>query len=338
LSWENRLVSDAALAPYFDSDARDFHARVRALIREQQETWPMLSRATAALDAVQYKPLGVKGSEVFAQFNPARAVSTAAKVDAATIKERPCFLCPASLPAEEKGVEFGANFVALCNPFPVLRDHLVISSREHTPQSVDGHFGVLLDLARELGEEFFALYNGPACGASAPDHLHFQACSRERLPIARDVEAWGRRAVARGEGLEVFTLPGYRVNVLVARGDAREALSGWFDQTLRRLAAVTQASGEPMLNLVATYGRGAWTVYLFPRERHRPACYFAEGEARLLVSPGAIDLAGVVVVPDPQHFARITARDLESIFGEVTLDDARFAALTAAPAGLRAES
>jgi hypothetical protein len=327
VSWEDRLISDAALAPYFDSDARDFHARVRALIRHQRATWPALSRATAALDEVQYKPLRVRGSEVFAQFNPARIVSTSAKVDAASIKERPCFLCPQHLPAEEKGVEFGANLVVLCNPFPVLRDHLVVSSREHTPQRISGNFGALLDLTRELGAEFFTLYNGPACGASAPDHLHFQACSRERLPIARDVESWERRVVTRGEGLEVFTLPGYRLNVLVARGEGREALRGWFEQAVGRLAAVTNAIGEPLLNLVATYGGGAWTVYLFPRERHRPACYFAEGEARLLVSPAGIDLAGVIVVPDPRHFARITAHDLESIFREVTLGDARFAAL-----------
>jgi hypothetical protein len=327
VSWEDRLISDAALAPYFDSDARDFHARVRALIGQQRATWPALSRATAALDEVQYKPLRVRGSEVFAQFNPARIVSTSAKVDAASIKERPCFLCPQHLPAEEKGVEFGANLVVLCNPFPVLRDHLVVSSREHMPQRIGGNFGALLDLTRELGAEFFTLYNGPACGASAPDHLHFQACSRERLPIARDVESWERRVVTRGGGLEVFTLPGYRLNVLVARGEGREALRGWFEQAVERLAAVTNATGEPLLNLVATYGGGAWTVYLFPRERHRPACYFAEGEARLLVSPAGIDLAGVIVVPDPRHFARITAHDLESIFREVTLGDARFAAL-----------
>jgi hypothetical protein len=328
LSWEDRIVSDAALAPYFNSEARDFHARVRALIRHQQATWPMLSRATAALSEVQYKPLRVKGSEVFAQFNPARIVSTSAKVDAASIKERPCFLCPQNLPAEEKGVAFGENLVALCNPFPVLRDHLVISSREHTPQTIVGNFGSLLDLTRELGEEFFTLYNGPACGASAPDHLHFQACSRERLPIARDVESWGRRYVAREEGAEVFTLPGYRLNVLVARGGNREALVSWFDQALSRLAAVTGAAAEPLLNLVVTSERGVWTVYFFPRARHRPACYFAEGDAKLTVSPAGIDLAGVVVIPDPNHFSRLTAGDVEAIFGEVTLDGARFAELS----------
>lgn len=326
-SWAGHLINDAALAPYFDSEARDFHARVRALIQQQRTTWPALLSAVAALTRAQSKKFGVKGSEVFVQFNPARIVSTAAKVDAASIKERPCFLCAANLPAAEQGIAFGDEYVVLCNPFPVLKDHLVISARTHTPQAIHGNFGALLDLTAGLGAEFFTLYNGPACGASAPDHLHFQACSRELLPVARDVEVWERRRVSREENCEVFTLPGYRLNLLVARGAGRAALVEWFERTLARLAAVTEAAAEPLLNLVVTYDAHGWTVYLYPRSKHRPACYFAEGEQKLTISPAGIDLSGVVVVPDPQHFARVTAGDIEAIYAEVTLDDVRFARL-----------
>jgi len=112
---------------------------------------------------------------VLAQFNPRRIVSTTAGVDSATIGQRPCFLCSENLPPEEKGIEFGEDFIVLCNPFPVLRDHLVITARRHIPQAIEGSFGALLDLSRELGAEWFTVYNGPKCGASAPDHLHFQA-------------------------------------------------------------------------------------------------------------------------------------------------------------------
>lgn len=325
MSWENRIINDAALAPYFNSDERDFRARVRALIKQQQATWPMLNQAIAALGQAQDKQFRVKGSEVFAQFNPARIVSTAAKVDAASIKARPCFLCAENLPAEEQGVAFGDAYVVLCNPFPVLPDHLVISARTHTPQAIHGHFGALLDLAEGLGEEFFALYNGPACGASAPDHLHFQACSRERLPVARDVETWERRYVLHRGNCEVFTLPNYRVNALIARSRSRAALIEWFEQALSRLAAVTEATAEPLLNLVVTHDAHGWTVYLYPRSKHRPACYFADGEQKLTISPAGIDLSGVVVVPDPQHFARVTAQDIGAIYAEVMLDGARLA-------------
>lgn len=331
MSWEKRVISDAALAPYLaDHTTPDFRARVTALISEQQAAWPMLREAVAGLAAVEYKKLNVGGSTVFAQFNPKRIVSTAARVDAAAIKERPCFLCADNLPLEEQGIEFGADFVLLCNPFPVLRDHLVIASRHHTPQAIADNFGTLLDLAHALGPDYFALYNGPACGASAPDHLHFQACSRELLPIVHDITHWMRRSVSSIEGGEVFTLSDYRVNVMIARGTERGALVAWFNQALTQLAAVSGAPDrEPMLNLIVTCGRYDWTVSLFPRARHRPACYDAAGSAKLTVSPAAIDLSGVMVVPEAAHFARISGEDLEGIYLEVTLDEARFDAWVA---------
>lgn len=331
MSWETRIISDAALAPYLaDPTKPDFRARVAALIAEQQAAWPMLREAVEGFAAVEYKKLNVSGSTVFAQFNPKRIVSTAARVDAASIKQRPCFLCADNLPPEEQGIEFGADFVLLCNPFPVLRHHLVIASRAHTPQAIAGNFGTLLDLAQALGPDYFALYNGPACGASAPDHLHFQACSRDLLPIIHDLDTWMRLSVSSIEGGEVFTLSDYRVNVMIAHGTKRDAIIAWFNQALTQLATVSGAPDrEPMLNLLVICGHYGWTVCLFPRARHRPACYDAAGSAKLTVSPAAIDLSGVIVVPEAEHFVRISGEDLERIYLEVTLDEARFDAWVA---------
>jgi ATP adenylyltransferase/5',5'''-P-1,P-4-tetraphosphate phosphorylase II len=273
---------------------------------------------------VEYKGLSAKGSEVLAQFNPQRIVSTAAKVDAATIKQRPCFLCAENLPPEERGIAFGADFVALYNPFPVLPRHLVITSRRHIPQTIKGNFGTLLDLAMDLGGEFFVVYNGAACGASAPDHLHFQACERESLPIIREIETWERQDLSNDLAVEAFTLKDYRLNALIARGNGRVALIEQFDWALKFLAEITGAESEPMVNLVVTRDGDRWTVIIFPRGKHRPDRYFAEDDAKLTVSPAAIDLAGVLVVPQPDHFAKITSRDVEEIYGEVTLSDAVF--------------
>jgi len=331
MNWEKRIISHAALAPYLaHQTSSDFRARVTALIAQQQAAWLMLREAVAGLTAVEYKKLDVGGSTVFAQFNPKRIVSTAARVDAASIRQRPCFLCADNLPPEEQGIEFGANFIVLCNPFPVLRNHLVITSRAHTPQAIADNFDKLLDLAQALGPDYFALYNGPACGASAPDHLHFQACSRELLPIVHDIAHWSGHGVSRIEGGEVFRLSDYRVNFLIARGTERDAIIAWFDQALNQLALVSNTlDREPMLNLIVTCGQYGWTVCLFPRARHRPACYDADGSAKLTVSPAAIDLSGVVVVPEAAHFARISGEDLETIYSEVTLDEARFDAWVA---------
>jgi len=325
MNWEERVIGVEELRPYLaDKSEPNFRCLVEGLAEQQLATWPMLRGAVEGLARVEYKRLRVRGSEVLAQFNPQRIVSTAAKVDAAAIKQRPCFLCAENLPAEERGIAFGADFVALYNPFPVLPRHLVGASRRHIPQTIKGNFGTLLDLATDLGAEFFVAYNGAACGASAPDHLHFQACERESLPIFREIETWERRDLSNDSGVETFTLKDYRLNALIARGNNRPALIEWFDRELNLLAEITVAESEPMVNMVVTRDGDLWTVIVFPRGKHRPDRYFAEGDAKLTVSPAAIDLAGVLVVPQPDHFSKITSRDVEEIYAEVTLDGAAF--------------
>jgi ATP adenylyltransferase/5',5'''-P-1,P-4-tetraphosphate phosphorylase II len=325
MSWKERVIGIEELRPHLPNKSEpDFRGLLEGLAEQQLATWPMLRDAVAGLARVEYKRLRVRGSEVLAQFNPQRIVSTAAKVDAAAIKQRPCFLCAENLPPEERGIAFGADFIALYNPFPVLPRHLVITSRRHIPQTIEGNFGTLLDLALDLEGEFFVVYNGAACGASAPDHLHFQACERKSLPIIREIETWGSRSLSNDSGVETFTLKDYRLNALIARGADRRAMSEWFDRALRLLAEVTGAESEPMINLVVTRDGDRWTVIIFPRGKHRPDRYFAEGDAKLTVSPAAIDLAGVLVVPQPDHFAKITSRDAEEIYAEVTLGGAAF--------------
>jgi hypothetical protein len=326
MMWESRIISDEQLRFFLSPASTGLTALVSAMLAQQQATWPMLREAMAALAEAEYRRFTVRGSSVIAQFNPKRIVSTAAKVDAATISRRPCFLCPDKLPVEEKGIAFGSDYVILCNPFPVLPDHLVITHRAHTPQQIAGNFGALLDLAAALGADYFALYNGPACGASAPDHLHFQACDHTLLPIFADVARRESRVIASDSFTEIFTLPGYRLNLLIARGSNRQALIEWFESAVAHLAEVTQAAAEPLLNLVVRYADEKWTICFYPRARHRPACYFAEGEAKLTISPAGIDLSGVLVVPEAAHFARLTAQHIEEIYAEVTLDEVRFSA------------
>jgi Domain of unknown function (DUF4922) len=322
MSWERRLVSDDELSSFLSRQtALDFNSRVRALITQQQKTWALLRDAIAGLDEVEYKMFTIKDSHVLAQFNPNRIVSTTANIEEDTIKQRPCFLCIENLPQEERGISFGDKLIVLCNPFPVLRDHLVITAREHVPQIIDGNLGLLLDLARELGDEWFALYNGPKCGASAPDHLHFQACSSEVLPIIREIDSWDRRTILKTDEIESFTLRSYRINVMVARGEKREVLLSCLDGMIKRLAELTGTPEEPMINLIVTFDGGRWTVTLFPRSKHRASSYYAEDESKLTVSPAAIDLSGVLVVPRADHFARISADDIEKIFAEVTFDE-----------------
>lgn len=327
MSWETRLLERAALAEFWPAGkAEAWPAWVDALLAQQAATWPQLQQANAGLAQIETREFVLNESRVQAQFNPQRLVSTAAKVDAASIQARPCFLCAANLPAAERGLPFGEDFVILCNPFPVLPKHLVIAARAHTPQAIEQSFATLLTLTRELGAEFFTLYNGPRCGASAPDHLHFQAAVAAPLPIWRELEDWPAKVWLDFPDVAAFGLTNYRINLLALGGAEASSLQAAFAQALAALAKLTGSMEEPLLNLLARYEAGYWTVLLLPRQRHRPSCYDAEGAARLTISPAAIDLGGVLVVPQLEHFARLDAATLAEIYREVSLAEATFAA------------
>lgn len=328
MNWDDRIIDDAELRPYKDEDADDsLEAVLAALIDQQSATWPLLARGYEAFAQIETKRVRVEESDVVVQHNPRRIVSTSASVDKPSIDARPCFLCPENLPPEEKGVAFGEDFVILCNPFPVLDRHLSIIHREHIPQQIQGSLEALLALTQHLGSGYFVLYNGPQCGASAPDHLHFQACSRELLPIESnlfqdepvlDEDCSYCEQTARS-AFELFTLGGCGRSVVVFRGGDPHEMTHWVYRVIDELAAQTDRA-EPLLNIICTYGHKLWTVYLFPRAKHRPRCFYAEGKERLVVSPGAIDMAGVVVVPERDHFDKIGATQVAQIFSEVSMN------------------
>lgn len=326
MDWNEKIITESELSPYLDGGERTLGHFARALIRQQKEMWPMLQDGYEALAEARVKRMKVKEASVVVQYNPRRIRSVAARVDKASVEARRCFLCADALPPEERGIAYGDDLIILCNPFPILEDHLSIVHREHVEQRLNGNVESLLRLARDLGPQFFVLYNGPRCGASAPDHLHFQACSRHLLPIDNDLGpndadmAAHCDACAEGrDSFELFTLEGAARSVVVFRGNRIAILADWIYRTLGELAE-GDPGAEPMVNMICLYDKANWTVYLFPRARHRPARFFAQGDEQLLVSPGAIDMAGVIVVPEPAHFEKITAEDVRAIYAEVSLE------------------
>lgn len=328
MSWDERIIGKMELSAYLaDERASDLRSMTLALVAHQRRLWPLLAEGYAAFDKIESKRVRVEESEVVIQHNPKRIRSTAAAVDKESVGGRVCFLCPENLPAEEKGIAYGDDLIVLCNPFPVLDRHLSIVHREHVEQKIEGNVETLLDLAHDFGREFFALYNGPQCGASAPDHLHFQVCSRALLPIEEHLfddeqqlsEDCSYCEVTARNSFELFTLGGCGRSVVVFRGGDRSEMAPWIYEVLRELGQTTDRV-EPLVNIVCVYDRKLWTVYLFPRAKHRPASFFAEGEERLTVSPGAIDMAGVVVVPERAHFDKIGSEQITRIFAEVSLN------------------
>ncbi len=330
MRWEDRLITERELSPFLsDHNDGSVAAYVNALIKHQKQTWPLLAEGYAAFEAMETKRVQVDGSDIIIQCNPRRIRSTSARVDKESVGTRPCFLCPDSLPAEEKAIAYGDELMILCNPFPVLDNHLSIVHRDHVAQQINGNVELLLQLARDLSPDYFVLYNGPECGASAPDHLHFQACARAGMPVealladdSSEAAHCDYCAMNANEGFELFTLTNGGRTIVVFRGSRGDELAGWIYQTINEFSRESLAR-EPMVNIICTYEKNQWTVYLFPRARHRPACFFAEGEERLLVSPGAIDMAGVVVVPERDHFEKIGGEQVEAVYAEVSLSEDR---------------
>src|SRR4249920_1379696 len=279
------------------------------LLADQVARWPLLARGVEGLRASQTRVERVAGHDLYVRHIPHRIVSTTAAVDAASIAKRPCFLCSSNLPKEEHGIPFDSEFAIYCNPFPILERHLTIVRVDHRPQLIAGSFHSMLRLAEALPDSFI-LYNGPKCGASAPDHMHFQACSRELFPIEQD---------ARGMAGPSF--PDYGRRVFILRDRAISPLADRLQALMDILEDVTHSDGEPMVNIAAYYDDGQWTSFVFPRGKHRPRAY-ETGERT--VSPATIDLCGVLVVPVEKDFVQIRGPEIESIFEEVTLDKEKF--------------
>lgn len=277
---------------------------VDRLLAAQATDWPALARGLQGLRESQTRVERAFGRDVLVRHIPHRIKSTTAAVDAASVAKRPCFLCPDGLDAEEKGIPVDSELTIYCNPFPILERHLTIVHVDHRPQRISGQFGSFLKLAQVLPDSFI-IYNGSQSGASAPDHLHFQSCSRSVFPI-------GQHGIQEGYIPRVFVLRGSEPGHLVAR----------FERLLEILLRATKAAVEPMINIAGYFADNSWTILVFPRGKHRPRVY----ETReFTVSPGTIDLCGVFVVPVSGDFEKIRGTDIEKILEEVTLPEEQYA-------------
>lgn len=289
----------------------------------QLATWPETAARYADLARVKVRDFGA----VSAQYNPARMVSTGAKVDKKTLAQRPCFLCKDHRPATQQEWAMGEDFDVLVNPFPILPTHFTIAARRHRPQTILDSFATLYELAdRFEGTLFF--YNGPKCGASAPDHLHFQGGDGSVVPLYRDWRGWRDRLreVARLDAdNRLCTIEDYPFPTLVLIANDAVLAQTLFRRAYAALPCHPDDT-EPMLNVLAWREEDSVVTILLPREKHRPACYTAPCEAdRMLISPGALDMAGLVITPRKEDFDRLTASLLVKTVGEVALAQEAFA-------------
>ena len=291
--------------------------KVARLLSEQLSEWPLAQTNYQALNAVCVKELHVGGIAYKVQYNPARIASSGAKTDAQSIQARKCFLCASNRPTEQRGIPFKEHYEVLVNPYPIFPKHLTIPDATHTEQGIEGRIHDMLELAQAL-PDFTIFYNGPRCGASAPDHMHFQAGSRGFMPIETDwKERKGEKVVQQGNAT-LWRMNDAPRNTLVIESTCIDDAERLFNVIYHNLPTLP-ADEEPMMNLLAMYDEGRWILFLLLRRKHRPSCYTAEGNERLLCSPASVDLGGVLILPIAEDFEKITDEMAGNIVSEVCL-------------------
>ncbi len=293
---------------------------LNTFFQQQLGNWDMAREHYNDLRQVRQQSFAFSGYTIEAQFNPRRIISSSARVDEKAIRERPCFLCRQNRPAEQRELPFEEDYLILVNPYPVFEKHFTIPAVGHQPQEIRGRFGVMLNLAAYL-QDFALIYNGPRCGASAPDHFHFQAVEKKELPVVRDFNAMrNTRRVAGAGGVELFGWNDYLRYPITFMGADRNDLERFFDRLYLVLQREMNTVEEPMMNVLAYHTGGDWVVHVFPRKKHRPSQYFESAEKQILLSPASIDMSGVLIMPRENDFNNITVNDIKDIYNQVVTD------------------
>lgn len=264
------------------------------------------------------------------QWNPARIVSTGAKIDKKTLGERPCFLCDKNRPKEQMSKQIDEKFHLLVNPFPILPVHFTIPARKHQPQLIYKNYGEMHRFI-SLHSDLMVFYNGPKCGASAPDHLHFQAGTNGILPLQTNWQRLSRNLtdiISLNDEEKISVVRDFIVPAFVIISKSAES-----DEVLFRLLykAMPQRGDEtePMMNIISWRKGEEFISVVIPREKHRPEAYFAEGDAQFVVSPGALDMSGLIITPREEDFRKLTEEKALSLLQECGVSEEKMNAIIA---------
>jgi len=300
----------------------------KQLLHEQIQEWALPQKHYSGLKDVVVKEFSIGGVPIKVQFNPGRMISTSAKVDTKSISERKCFLCLANLPAEQRGIDYANEYTVLVNPFPIFPEHFTIPHKEHVPQRISDHLPSLFTLAADLGDDFTVFYNGPKCGASAPDHFHFQAGTRGFMTIEDDFKNRRdtiSRYLLRGLVSVSAVDDGIRKYLVLESKDKIE-LQRIFLEVFNVYSQQFPDEVESLLNVLVLFEEKdkLWRIFILLRAKHRPARYFAEDESRITLSPAAVDLGGVCIIPVKEDFEKVNEEILKEIFAEVFISEQAF--------------
>ena len=291
------------------------------------KSWDLMRTNYDNLKYTETKSFWSDGYKLVVQFNPGRIKSTSAEVDEKSIKSRKCFLCAENLPKEQMGIQILEKFVLLCNPYPILPQHFTIVSVTHEPQRILEYLSDFLLISQLLSNNTL-IYNGPSCGASAPDHLHFQAGSKQAIPIENDVQQlkneW-RSYVFEDDTISTSFINDRIRKIIFIESTDMNKIINHFRKIYLAYQKISGSNDEPLINLLCSYSEEfGWNLIIFLRSKHRPSIYFSKGPNKLLVSPAAIDMGGLIISPRKEDFERVGLENLQKIINEVSLDEENF--------------
>jgi len=291
------------------------------LLSEQKKTWQNLREGYELLKEVKERGLFCGRFSIRLQYNPGRIKSSTAVVEEKNQKERSCFLCLDHLPEGQKGIFYRKDYLILCNPMPVFFSHFTISHLDHRLQAITEHIDTFLQLIADFGSGWMVLYNGSRCGASAPNHLHFQAAPSGKMPIEKEIQEEKRLTLMKKvDGVHFYCLKNLGREVTLLEGDDPRAVEIALKKYLSALKKVCLIEEEPMINIAGFYEKRKWRLVIFPRRKHRPDVFFKDGDARVVVSPGVIDMGGLIITPMKKDFERLEGTAVKGIYKEVSLE------------------
>lgn len=308
------------------------YSRIEKFVCDQLSVWPMAAENYRNLKKAETRTLPVGGLNVVLQYNPARKISSEAKLDKKSISERPCFLCPENRPREQYDIDFegrkGKRYRITLNPYPIFPSHLVISSTDHTPQSIWHRYPDMLDFVA-TNRKYACYYNGPESGASAPDHMHFQGCPRGMMPLENAVDKLLGSARSHSE-LECLTnlkeaklyhLNMFTRGIFVLRGATPKSVTKLFYRLADCASMTLGGEPEPKFNVISWFEDNEYRSLVIFRSKHRPHNYFSDGPDHLSMSPGCADMGGVMVAPEESDYEKMTPELLSQVISEVSIGE-----------------
>ena len=315
-----------------------FQQKIEQLFQKQTLSWELAKENYQALEQYQSQTIKISkwfghkclGAQLF--LNPKRILSAAAQTDTVSIHSRPCFLCQTNRPQEQEFISYG-NYQILVNPYPIFKHHFTIVDKEHTSQSIAGRFKDMLELT-DIMEEYFLLYNGPECGASAPDHAHFQACSKEE---SIQGAYYDRMELIDNDKVQI-SYKDFPCSFIRIQAENKKTMSKTF-HLIYDILATKDNGKEPMMNILAWYGlertkedfgecyddefesvaEHPYNCMIFLRSKHRPDCYYAKGDEQILISPAIAEMNGIFPIVREEDMEKLTPEKVYDIYQEVSI-------------------